>query len=328
MNYLGIGFILALAVIYGYLNGLNGSAVIVATMVSSRALKPRPALLLAAVGIVMGPFLLGVAVANTIGGQLAADGPSAGPIVIAALLSAILWTLLCLRLRIPSSYSQSLFGGLIGAVLAGYGSKAFQISGFDTMAIALVLSPVLGLLIGFAAVRLSYLLCHFATPRINPWLNRGQVCFSMLLAVSVGAIDSQKIMGMIVLGLVATGFLKTFFIPLWVTVLSAGAIGLGAVVGGQRLLHRLSDKFYKIRPIHGFSVQFASSMVLFSAAVLGGPVSNSQVITSAIVGAGTGDRVRQVRWQAVRQIAVGWALTLPVSVLVGAMLYTVIRGIR
>jgi PiT family inorganic phosphate transporter len=327
MNYVGITIILALALVYGYLDGLHGSAVVVATMVSTRALSPRRALVLAALGISVGPFLLGVAVANTLGGPLAGAHDAALHIVPAALLGAILWSSICLWLKIPSSITQALIGGMVGAAWVAFGTRVVEMPAIATTLIALLLSPILGLLFGFVVLRLSYWLCTFASPRANHWLNRGQVLASLLLAVSFGANDGQKMMGIVTLGLMASGFLNAFSIPVWVIVFSAGAIGLGSIVGGQRVLRTLSGKFYKIRPIHGFSAQLASSAVIFSAALLGGPVSASQVITSAIVGAGSGDRVRQVRWKIVQQIVWGWVFTVPFSVIVGALIYRLIEGL-
>jgi PiT family inorganic phosphate transporter len=327
MNYLSIALILALALVYGYLDGLHGSAVVVATMVSTRALSPRWALVMAAVGIMAGPFVLGVAVANTLGGQMAGTPAATLHIVQAALMGAIIWSTLCLWLKIPSSISQALIGGLIGAIWVAFGMSAIAMPGMDKTIIALLLSPVLGLLVGFVVLRVSYALCKFATPRANRWLNRGQVLASLVLAVSFGANDGQKMMGIITLGLVSSGLLNSFSIPLWVIAFSAGAIGIGSFVGGQRVIRTLSGKFYRIRPIHGFSAQLASSAVIFGAALLGGPVSGSQVITSAIIGAGSGERVQQVRWGMVGQILIGWLLTMPFSAAVGALLYVVLQSV-
>jgi inorganic phosphate transporter, PiT family len=327
MNYVTITLILGLALVYGYLNGLHGSAVVVATMVSSRALSPRGALLLAAAGISAGPFLLGAAVANTLGGQVMGTHTSMLYIVTAALLGAIIWSSICLWVRVPSSISQALLGGMIGAMWAAYGLNAVEMPGMDKMLIALLVSPILGLLVGFIVLRFSYRMCRFASPRANFWLNRGQVLASLLLAVSFGANDAQKLIGVITLGLIATGFLNVFLVPLWVIAFCAAAIGLGSFVGGQRLIHTLSGKFYKIRPIHGFSAQLASGAVIFGAALLGGPVSGSQVITSAIIGAGSGERVQQVRWGMVRHILIGWLLTLPFSAVVGALIYMVLQSV-
>ncbi len=324
LNY--IALILALALIYGYLNGLHGSASIVSTMISSRALGPRQALLLAALGISAGPFLLGVAVASTIGAELISVDDSTADVVIAGLIGAILWSTVTFWLKIPSSISQALIGGLIGAVLVA--SQSVMVSGLQKTLLGLFLSPIVGIVVGFMLVRLSYSLSASATPHVNLWFKRGQILVSLLMAVAFGANDGQKIMGVITLGLVATGFVSTFDVPLWVVGFTAATIGVGTLMGGWRLIHTLGGKFYKIRPIHGFGAQLASGMVILSAALVGGPVSGSQVVTSAIVGAGSADRIQKVRWGVARQILAGWLLTLPFSALVGALVYLAIEKIR
>jgi PiT family inorganic phosphate transporter len=323
LNYVAI--ILALALVYGYLNGLHGSASIVSTMISSRALGPRQALLLAAVGISAGPFLLGVDVASTIGAELITVDDSTATVVAAGLLGAILWSTVTFWLKIPSSISQSLIGGLFGAVWVS--SQNLMVSGLQKTLLGLFLSPILGILFGFILVKFSYSLSVSATPHINLWFKRGQILVSLLMAIAFGANDGQKIMGVVTLGLVATGFLTTFDVPLWVIGFAAAAIGVGTLIGGWRLIHTLGGKFYKIRPIHGFGAQLASGMVMLSAAALGGPVSGSQVVTSAIVGAGSADRIQKVRWGVVKSILAGWLLTLPVSALVGALVYLAIERV-
>ncbi len=316
-----IAVILGLALVYGYLNGVHGSASVVAAMISSRAVGPRQALLLAAAGFILGPFVLGVAIASTVGRELVSAAATTDVVVIAALLGAIFWCVTAWWLKVPSSISQAMIGGLIGAVWAGYGQQAIRMPGLYKTLLSLFLSPVLGLIIGYVLVRLAYLLSASATPHINQWFKRGQVLVSMLMAVAFGANNGQIIMGIVTFGLVATGFTRTFSVPAWVVVFTALTGGLGTVMGGWRLIHTLGGKFYKIRPIHGFGAELASGLVILSAAILGGPVSGSQVVTSAIVGAGSADRIQKVRWGVVQQIIAGWLLTLPFSALVGALVY-------
>jgi PiT family inorganic phosphate transporter len=318
--------ILALALAYGYLNGLHGSASIVATVISSRALGPGQALALAAIGVCLGPFLLGIAVANTLGRELVSLEATTVQIVIAALTGAILWSGFTLWLSLPSSISQALIGALVGAALAGYGSSAIIPGGLVKALLGLFLSPVLGLLVGFWMVRFSYLLSASASPHINRWFKRGQVLAALLMAIAFGANDGQKIVGIVMLGLIATGVLHSFTVPTWVIAFSAATIGLGALVGGWRLIHTLGGKFYKIRPIHGFGAQVASGAVILSASLLGGPVSGSQVVISAMVGAGGADRIQKVRWSVAQNVALGWLLTMPVSALIGALAYHLIKG--
>jgi PiT family inorganic phosphate transporter len=244
-----------------------------------------------------------------------------------ALLAALCWNTMTFWLKIPSSNSQALIGGLVGAIWAGFGSQAILMPGLIATLVALIISPLLGMAAGFWLVRLCYLLTSAATPHINQWFNRGQIFLGFVLAVAFGANEGQKLMGVVTLGLMATGFLKTFTIPLWVIVFSASTMGIGALLGGWRLIHTLGDKFYKIRPIHGFGAQLASGTVVFAAALLGGPVSGSQVVTSAIVGAGSADRIKKVRWSIVRDIVAAWVLTLPLSMLIGAVCYWLIERV-
>lgn len=311
---------------YGYLSGVLVSASIVATTISSRALNSHKAFWLAALSMFVGPFLLGTAVANTIGAQLIAPEAATLPVIGSGLIGAILWSVFALWLKFPVSISQALIGGLIGATWAGFGHQAILSQGLTKTLLALFLSPILGLFGGYLVVKLTYRLCGSATPRLNVWLKRGQVFLSVLMAISFSANDSQKSMGVLVLALIASGLMKEFTVPLWIVVFCAVAIGLGTLVGSWRLIHTMGGKFYKIRPIHGFGADLASDIVLFGAALLGGPVSGSQIVTTAIVGAGSADRIQKVRWSVLKDIFTAWLLTIPLAGLVSALSYTLIRG--
>ncbi|MCI0708929.1 MAG: inorganic phosphate transporter [Chloroflexi bacterium] len=317
--------ILALAVAYGYLNGVHGAASVVSTMISSRALHPRLALILAATSITIGPFVLGTAVVHTVAVEFVRPEAASVRVIVAALISAVIWSSLTLWLRIPSSISQALFGGLIGGSWAGFGLSSIQTAGLVKVMVALFVSPVLGLIAALLLVRLVYFLGQWASPRINRWFNRGQIVAAVLMAISFGANDGQKLIAVIALGLSATGITHTFTIPGWVTILSATTIGLGTLTGGMRLIKTLGVRFYKIRPIHGFGAQMASAGIILGAGLLGGPVSGSQVVTSSILGAGSADRIQKVRWGVAQQILVSWLLTLPLSTLFAMIAYRVLE---
>ena len=321
----GLLFIIALVGLYGYLNGLHGSASVVATVVSSNALRPRVALWVAALGIGLGPFLLGVAVANTLGTELMKPETITVKVVIAALVGAITWSTLTLWLKIPSSISQALIGSMIGAGLAALGPAGVQLTGLNKVIVALLLSPVLGLLGAYLLVRLTYRLGQRATPAINHWLQRVQVIASLMVAVSFGANDGHKLIAVMTLGLVAVGSQSTFAVPAWVVVYCALSIALGTLVGGQRLIRTLGSKFYRVRPVHGFGAQLTSGFIILLAGLTGSPVSGSQVVTSSIIGSGSADRIQKVRWGIVQHIAVGWLLTLPFAVLAGFFVYQLIN---
>jgi len=319
--------ILLLTLVFGYLNSLNGAASIVATLISSRALSPRRAVLLAALFMCSGPFLLGVAVAGAVGTDMVAVRAQTAHVLVAALAGAIAWVIVAVWLKIPSSTTQAFVGALVGAVWIGFGRDAVLVPGLTKTLLALFLSPVLGIIGGYWLVKACYVCSASASPQVNVWFKRGQVPLCALLALAYGANDGQKIVGILVFGLVATGLIQSFAVPEWVVALSALTMLLGTLLGSWRLIHTLGNKFYHIRPVHGFGAQVASGTILLSASLLGGPVSSSQVITSAIVGAGSAERMQLVRWQAVRRILSGWLLTLPISALAGAVIYIVISQV-
>jgi PiT family inorganic phosphate transporter len=322
-----LALILGLSIIYGYLNGVLSAASVVATIISSRALSPRAALLLAAIGMTLGPFVLGVAVVNTIASQFVSPEAVTPQMVIAGLLGGIIWSSFTLLLQIPSSNTQCLMGGLIGAAWAGAGAEAIQSAGLIKILIGLFLSPILGLFVAFWVVRLIYYLGQWASPHINRWFNRGQVLVAVLMSLSFGANDGQKMIAVLTLGLTAAGVIERYTIPTWTIVLSALTVGLGTLTGGSRLIHKLGSKFYRIRPVNGFGAQVASTGVIFGAGVFGIPVSGSQVVTSAIIGAGSAERIQKVRWGVMQEILLGWLLTLPFSALLAFIIYYLLEQV-
>ena len=317
--------LILIALVFGFYNGLHDSSNVVATVISTRAMRPRLALWMAALANGVGPLLFGVAVAETIGHEVVAERAVTLPVVYAALLAAILWNVITLKLGIPSSTSHALIGGMVGPVLAGYGSGAILVNGLLKVLLTLFLSPILGMIAGYWIIKLCFFLARGATPRVNVWFQRGQIVTAATLALSHGTNDAQKTMGIIALGLVATGHMTTFHIPLWVILASAAAMGAGTLFGGWSLIRTLGAGFYRLRPVHGFSAQTASSAVILGAALLGGPVSTTHVVSSAIVGAGSAERVQKVRWGVVNSIVVSWFLTIPAAAALGALLYAIIR---
>ena len=316
--------VIVLALAYDFLNGVHDSSNVVATMISSRALSPRAALTMTAIAEFSGPLIFGVAVANTIGHEVVAANAISMQVLLAALLSAILWNLLTWYLGFPSSSSHALIGGFVGAVIVGAGWHALQVRGLLKILIALFTSPVIGFIFGFLVLRLIFLLSWNASPRINKYFRRFQVVTSLALALSHGANDAQKTMGIITLALVTGGYLKEFTVPLWVILLCGTMIGLGTSLGGWKLIRTLGRKFYKIRPVHGFASQLTSAVVILTASLVGGPVSTTQVVSSAIMGVGAADRLNKVRWGVATEIATAWLLTIPATALVAAGIYWVL----
>lgn len=314
-----------LALAFDLLNGIHDSSNIVATMISSRAFSPQVALGITAICEFSGPFIFGVAVAKTIGHEIIAADAISLEVLIAALAGAILWNVLTWFLGIPSSSSHAIVGGLLGAVLVGAGAQAVQLQGIGKVLIALFTSPIIGLVFGFVITKLVYLLIARASVGINVVFKRGQIVTAMALALSHGANDAQKSMGIITLALVIGGYLQSFDVPLWVVFACSLMIALGTSLGGWRLIRTLGGKFYKIRPIDGFSAQLASAIVILGNSLLGGPVSTTQVVSSAIMGVGAGERVNKVRWGVASEILIAWFLTIPATALVAAGIYWIIK---
>jgi PiT family inorganic phosphate transporter len=313
--------VIILALLFDFLNGIHDSSNVVATMISSRAFSPRIALGVTALANFFGPFIFGVAVAETIGHEIVAAEAINTEVLVAALASAILWNLLTWYLGFPSSSSHALIGGFIGAVAIGAGWQAIQVKGLEKILIALFTSPILGFIFGFLILRLIVRLSWNATPRVNSLFKKSQLVTALALALSHGTNDAQKTMGIITLALVTGGYLKAFEVPIWVIIICAGMIGFGTAVGGWKLIRTLGGKFFRIRPVDGFASQFAGAAVILGASLVGGPVSTTQVVSSAIMGVGAAERLNKVRWGVAQEIATAWLLTIPATGLVGAGIY-------
>jgi len=315
------------AVIFDFLNGFHDSSNIVATVIASRALKPRATLYMTAVAHFVAPFIFGVAVATTVGKGLIDPSAINPNVAIAAAMGAILWNLFTWFIGIPSSSSHALVGGLLGSAILAKGVGVVQLGGLIKILTALFISPPLGLLVGYLFMQITLRLFQSATPKINVVFKRMQILTSLSLALSHGTNDAQKTMGLITLGLVTAGYQETFHVPLWVVAVSAGAIALGTALGGWRLISTLGGRIYKIRPVHAFTSQAASAGVIFAAALLGGPVSTTQVVGSAIMGAGAAERVNKVHWEVGKSMLTTWLVTIPANLVMGALLYALLEVI-
>ena len=316
--------LICLAIVFDFLNGVHDSSNIVATMISSRAIPPRAALAMTAVAEFCGPFIFGVAVANTIGHEIVSSEHLNMLVIIAALISAIVWNVMTWLLGIPSSSSHALIGGIIGAVVVGAGWQEIQLAGVLKVILTLFISPVVGFFAGMIIANIVYAVSWKATPRINGVFKKLQVVTSLGLALSHGTNDAQKTMGIITLGLVISGVQQTFSVPFWVIVICALAIAIGTSVGGWQLIRTLGSKFYKIRPIHGFAAQATAAAVILTASLIGGPVSTTQVVSTGIMGVGAAERMSKVRWGVAGEIASAWLFTIPSTALLAAGVYWVL----
>src|SRR5512138_45872 len=314
-------FVIALALTFDFLNGMRDSSNIVATMIASRAFGPRTALGIAAVAEFLGPFLFGVTVAKTIGDEIVQSNALTLNAILAALIGAIVWNLITWYFGIPGSSSHALIGGMVGAVIVGAGLNAIKFPGLSKVLAALFVIPLIGFIVSFIVTRLIYFLVRGASPSINNFFSRGQWGTALVVAFGQGTNDAQKTMGIIALSLVIGKALPTFQIPAWVVTVSAAAIAMGTGLGGWRLIRTLGGKFYKIRPLHSFSTQLSSAGVILAASLFGVPVSASQVVSSAIIGVGSAERVSKVRWSVVEDIMIAWLITIPASGLLSAGAY-------
>lgn len=321
-----------LALFFDYSNGFHDAANVVATIIATGALSPPQALLLAAICEFIGPFIFGTAVAQTIGTGIIdistfdTSIPALSiSLIIAALIGAIAWNLITWFWGLPSSSSHALVGGVVGAVLVAYGPDKIIWKGLVYVISVLIISPVLGLIFGATFLKTTFHLSQNATPKIKHFFNRMQIFSSIALSLSHGANDAQKSMGLITMSLVILGIFPTFHIPFWVIASCSVAIALGTASGGRRIIKTLGSKIYRLRSIHAFCAQTASAMVILGAALLGGPVSTTHVVSSSIMGVGTGQRISAVRWGVAKNILVAWVITIPASAIMAGLSFFLIR---
>ena len=320
--------VIAIALVFDYTNGFHDAANAIATSISTRALTPRVALLLAAVMNFVGAFL-GTKVAKTVFSVLEPpSGEHALVVVFAALAGAITWNLITWYFGLPSSSSHALIGGLVGAGLAGSVSVQWH-SVVEKVIIPMLLSPVVGGLLAFLLT--VAILWAFKNSRPGP-TNRGfriaQSVSASAMALGHGLQDAQKTMGVIVLALVTGGYQEDFDIPWWVVVLSAGAISLGTYSGGWRIMRTLGRRIIHIDPPRGFAAESVAASVLYTTAyVFEAPISTTQAITGSIMGAGATQGRKAVRWNVAANLLVAWVLTIPMAGLVAALVYYVVHFI-
>ena len=320
--------VLGLAIAFDYINGFHDTANSIATSVSTRALKPSWAIAMSAVANFAGA-LTGTAVAKTVGSGLIDTNVESQSVIAAALVGAIVWNLITWRLGIPSSSSHALIGGLLGASLIASGIDAWQIDGIvNKVLLPLVASPIFGFLVGLMLMVVIFNVFRRAHPaKLNGVFRRLQVLSAAWMAFSHGSNDAQKTMGIMTLALVTAGVIPEFVVPLWVVLVAATAISLGTAAGGWRIIKTMGSRVVKLDPVHGFAAETTAASVIFTASQLGMPVSTTHVISSAIMGVGTSDRFKTVRWGVARSIVTAWVLTLPASGLVAALAYLILNPI-
>lgn len=320
--------IIVLALIFDFINGFHDTANAIATSVSTRALRPNHAIAMAATLNFLGA-LVSTGVAKTIGGNIVSSPSFVNEkIIIAALLGAIFWNILTWKLGIPSSSSHALVGGIIGAVLVSVGNVGLNWIGIGTIIIALVASPAIALLTGFAIMNaLCFLLKNASPHTVNDKFRKLQIVAAATMSFSHGSNDAQKSMGIITLALFSGGFLTEFEVPTFVKVLCATAMAIGTASGGWRIIKTVGGKIFKLEPASGFSADLNSSIVVFGATLLNLPVSTTHVVSGSIMGVGTAKRTNAVHWGVAQNMLKAWCLTIPISATVGALAYIFVEKI-
>jgi len=321
-----VGFLVFLALLFDFTNGLHDAANSVATIVSTRVLSPRQAVVWAAFFNFIAFLIFGTAVAETIGNGLIKIAVVDPFVIFGGLVGAIGWNLLTWYWGLPSSSSHSLVGGYLGAAVSKAGFGVVIVSGWVKIIIFIVLAPLLGLILGNLLMVVTTWLVHKKPlSAINLWSKRMQLVSAALYSLGHGGNDAQKTMGIIASLLVSARILKKFEIPLYVVLAAHTAIALGTLSGGWRIVKTMGQKIVKLRPIDGFCAETASAISIFTATHLGVPVSTTHVITGAVTGVGAARNAAAVKWQVTIRIVWAWALTIPMSALCAGLIYQICR---
>lgn len=316
--------VVILALIFDYINGFHDTANAIATSVSTKALSPRNAILIAASLNFVGA-LSGTAVAATIGKSIVMPELVTPLVIIAALIGAIFWNLFTWYFGIPSSSSHALIGGLTGAVIAGFGAAQVNWQGFIKIFSGLLIAPVVGLIVGSLFMTVLFWMFRRSSPaKTNQGFRKLQILSACMASFAHGSNDAQKSMGIITMVLVGGGFLTTFNVPLWVKICCALAMAAGTAMGGWKIIRTMGGKIFRIEPINGFAADFTSSVVIYCASLMGAPVSTTHVVSSSIMGVGAAKRLKGVRWNIARQIVIAWFVTIPSAALVAMLFYKLI----
>ncbi|MEX0854624.1 MAG: inorganic phosphate transporter [Nitrosopumilaceae archaeon] len=325
MYELAIGAIIA-ALIFDFVNGFNDAANSVATVIGTRVLKPLQAVLLSAAANFAGPFVFGVAVATTISKGILNPEDVTIYMIIAGLIGATSWASLCTYFGLPISVSHSLIGGLIGTALAAVGPEKLLFDGLMKVGIGIIASPFGGLVIGFLLTgAIITFFARYHPRKVNNTFGRLQLISSAWFALTHGANDGQKTMGIIVLILLTEGILTEFEVPIWVILAAASAIALGTFIGGYKVIKTLGMRVTRLKPYQGFAAETGGGIILGIFATLGIPASTTHAITGSIMGAGAVRRKWAVRWKVGRQIIFAWLITIPGSALIAYLCTVVIH---
>jgi PiT family inorganic phosphate transporter len=324
---LTVSAIILVALIFDFVNGFHDAANSIATVVSTRVLSPRFAVMWAAFFNFVAFLFFGVHVADTIGKGIVNPASIDPAVIAAALTGAIAWDLITWWYGIPSSSSHALIGGLAGAGVAKAGTSVLDAAGLAKVAVSIVLSPLIGLALAFVLMTAVFWLFRRSTPaRVDGGFRRGQLVSAALYSLGHGGNDAQKTMGIITVLLFTTGHLgETFYVPLWVVLICHAAIALGTLSGGWRIVRTMGLRITKLKPVGGFCAETGGAVTLFGATWLGIPVSTTHTITGAIIGVGAVTKLSAIRWGIAGRIVVAWVLTIPCSAFIAAVVWWLLR---
>lgn len=319
--------IIAIALVYDFLNGMNDAANSVATIVATRVLSPFMAVLWAAFFNFAAYFLFGLHIANTMGKGIVDPHVIEPWFVFSALIGAALWVYICTHFGLPISVSHALIGGMVGPAWFFYGANAVVASGITKVAIFIFVSPIVGFVLGYLLMVLTYWLLRKSKPgKVDHLFRILQLASSAFFSLGHGGNDAQKTMGIIAVLLFSTGYLGAeFYVPEWVVIACYSAIGLGTLTGGWKVIKTMGVNLTDLKPVHGFSAETAGAITLAMSSFMGIPVSTTHTISGSIMGVGITRRVSAVRWKVAQGIVGAWVLTIPMTMVVSGLLYLLIK---
>jgi PiT family inorganic phosphate transporter len=321
-----VAALILVALFFDYINGFHDAANSIATVVSTRVLSPGKAVIWAAFFNFVAAFTFGTAVAKTVGSGMIDVNVVTFAVIFAGLVGAIVWDLITWYFGLPTSSSHALIGGYAGAAVAKAGWVAVVPSGWTKTLLFIVLSPLIGMLLGLLLMTAILWIFRWTPPsRVDRWFRRLQLVSAAFFSLNHGANDAQKTMGIIAGVLFAAGYIQTFDIPFWVVLAAHTAIGLGTLAGGWRIIHTMGSKITKLQPVGGFAAETSAAISILIATQTGVPVSTTHAITGAIVGVGATRRLSAVRWGVAGQIVWAWVLTIPAAFFIAAGTYTILR---
>ena len=326
LNLIFIGFVILVALAFDFTNGMHDAANSIATIVSTRVLPPRYAVIWAAFFNFIAFLIFGTAVALTIGKGMIDVNSINETVILAALVGAISWNLITWYLGLPSSSSHALIGGYAGAAIAKSGFSVIIAEGWYKTLIFIVLAPAIGLILGYSfKVASAWTLRDQRPGLVNKWSRGLQLFSAAFYSLGHGGNDAQKTMGIITSLLFTGGYITEFMVPLWVVLIAHAAIAIGTLTGGWRIVKTMGQRITRLRPIDGFCAETASAISIFLATYLGIPVSTTHVITGAVSGVGSANRWTAVHWGVTLRIVWAWVLTIPGAAAIAAVTYFLLQ---